>query len=80
MLTLQITFTFQALCRITRLSVGIFQNILDSAGVEGLLETFSSGISRIQQAVITMFGALLAAGNSVPRFLQDKVSVHLTKC
>lgn len=69
--SLQIT-ALLALCRITRLSIGVFQNILDSAGISGLLETFSSGITRIQQAVITMFGALLASGHSIPRFLQEK--------
>ncbi|CAI9736110.1 serine/threonine-protein kinase ULK4-like isoform X4 [Octopus vulgaris] len=70
--SLQITVIL-ALCRITRLSVSVFQNVLDSVGVASVLDTFSSGITRIHQAVITMFGALLSAGYCVPRLLQDKV-------
>ncbi|GAB1605793.1 hypothetical protein Ahia01_000861600, partial [Argonauta hians] len=69
--SLQITVLL-ALCRITRLSVNVFQNVVDSVGVATLVHSCTAGIARIQQAVITMFGALLTEGLSVPRLLQDK--------
>ncbi|CAH1788788.1 unnamed protein product [Owenia fusiformis] len=61
-----------ALCRISRCSVNIFQSIIDKVGLPKILDTLSIGVSKIQQALVTMFGLLLSTGSHVSRLWQDK--------
>ncbi|ESO86237.1 hypothetical protein LOTGIDRAFT_220770 [Lottia gigantea] len=61
-----------ALCRIIWQSPGLFQNVIDTAGLTTILSSLTLGISRVQQAVITMFGALIGTGLHINRLLQDK--------
>lgn len=67
------TFKFQALCRITKQNPNVFQSVIDTVGVTTILSTLSFGITRIQQAIVTMFGVLIASGSFINRLVQDKV-------
>ncbi|CAB1334733.1 unnamed protein product, partial [Coregonus sp. 'balchen'] len=49
-----------ALCRITRLSASAFQSVIDKVGLPAILASLVSGISRVQQHILTMFAAMLA--------------------
>ncbi|XP_029601087.1 serine/threonine-protein kinase ULK4 [Salmo trutta] len=51
-----------ALCRITRLSASAFQSVIDKVGLPAILASLVSGISRVQQHILTMFSAMLASG------------------
>ncbi|XP_041708018.1 serine/threonine-protein kinase ULK4 isoform X2 [Coregonus clupeaformis] len=51
-----------ALCRITRLSASAFQSVIDKVGLPAILASLVSGISRVQQHILTMFAAMLASG------------------
>lgn len=66
-------FVFQALCRITKQNPNVFQSVIDTVGVTTILSTLSFGITRIQQAIVTMFGVLIASGSFINRLVQDKV-------
>ncbi|XP_030856242.1 serine/threonine-protein kinase ULK4 [Strongylocentrotus purpuratus] len=69
-----------ALCRICRHSFGIFQSILDKVGLPKVLEGLAVNISRVQQALVTMFGHLLTEGSHVQRTTQDKeFCLHVMK-
>ncbi|XP_063952872.1 serine/threonine-protein kinase ULK4-like [Lytechinus pictus] len=69
-----------ALCRICRHSVSIFQSILDKVGLPKVLEGLAVNISRVQQALVTMFGHLLTEGSHVQRITQDKeFCLHVMK-
>jgi serine/threonine-protein kinase ULK4 len=63
----------QALCRITKLSVGIFQNVLDKVGLPKLLAAMVTPVTRIQQAMVTMFLMLINSDVRLTRLIQDKV-------
>lgn len=64
---------FQALCRITHHNSTVFQSVIDTVGMTTILSALSFGITRIQQSIVTMFGALIASGQSLNRVVQDKV-------
>ncbi|KAK6166744.1 hypothetical protein SNE40_023371 [Patella caerulea] len=61
-----------ALCRIMWHNPQVFQSVIDTVGLTTVLTSLTLGISRVQQAVITMFGALIGSGVHINRFLQDK--------
>lgn len=63
----------QALCRITHHNSTVFQSVIDTVGMTTILSALSFGITRIQQSIVTMFGALIASGQSLNRVVQDKV-------
>ncbi|XP_070570281.1 serine/threonine-protein kinase ULK4-like isoform X2 [Ptychodera flava] len=65
-----------ALSRITRHSASIFQSVIDKVGLPSSLEALGVSISRVQQAVVTMFAALLSEGTHLQKFLQDKELVQ----
>lgn len=69
--SLRIT-AISALCRITKHSPSVFQSVIDTVGVTTILSTLSFGITRIQQAIVTMFGMLIASGTFINRLVQDK--------
>lgn len=64
---------FQALCRITHHNPQVFQSVIDTVGMTTILSALSFGITRIQQSIVTMFGALIASGQHLNRMVQDKV-------
>ncbi|XP_072535713.1 serine/threonine-protein kinase ULK4 isoform X1 [Salminus brasiliensis] len=61
-----------ALCRITRHSAGAFQSVIDKVGLPSILSCLVSGISRVQQHMLTMFAAMLASGAHLHRLVQDR--------
>ncbi|KAL6488640.1 hypothetical protein MHYP_G00023810 [Metynnis hypsauchen] len=61
-----------ALCRITRHSAGAFQSVIDKVGLPSILSCLVSGISRVQQHMLTMFAAMLASGAHLNRLVQDR--------
>ena len=65
----------QALHRITRHNPQVFQSVIDTVGLSTLLSALSFGITRIQQSIVTMFGALIVSGVSLNRLTQDKVVI-----
>ncbi|VDI57338.1 serine/threonine-protein kinase ULK4 [Mytilus galloprovincialis] len=69
--SLRIT-AISALCRITKQNPKLFQSVIDTVGVTTILSTLSFGITRIQQAIVTMFGVLIASGSFINRLVQDK--------
>ena len=64
---------FQALARMTRHSISVFQTAIEKVSLPKMLSTMSMPISRIQQAVITMFAALITSEVRLNRVIQDKV-------
>lgn len=69
--SLRIT-AISALCRITKHNPAVFQSVIDTVGVTTILSTLSFGITRIQQAIVTMFGVLVSSGTFISRLVQDK--------
>ncbi|KAI5618130.1 serine/threonine-protein kinase ULK4 [Silurus asotus] len=61
-----------ALCRITRQSTSAFQSVIDKVGLPSILGSLASGISRVQQHLLTMFAAMLASGAHLQRLIQDR--------
>ncbi|XP_015212512.2 serine/threonine-protein kinase ULK4 isoform X1 [Lepisosteus oculatus] len=61
-----------ALCRITRHSASAFQSVIDKVGLPAVLSTLVSGISRVQQYMLTMFTAMLSSGVHLQRLVQEK--------
>ncbi|KAK3572051.1 hypothetical protein QTP86_022280 [Hemibagrus guttatus] len=61
-----------ALCRITRHSTAAFQSVIDKVGLPSILSCLVSGISRVQQHMLTMFAAMLASGVHLHRLTQDR--------
>ncbi|KAB5586804.1 hypothetical protein PHYPO_G00005730 [Pangasianodon hypophthalmus] len=61
-----------ALCRITRHSAAAFQSVIDKVGLPSILSCLVSGISRVQQHMLTMFAAMLASGAHLHRLIQDR--------
>jgi len=65
---------FQALCRITKHNVGVFENVIEKVGLPNLLNTISStSSSRIQQAYVTMLCEAVSRGQHRLKYLQHKV-------
>ncbi|KAI7806316.1 putative serine/threonine-protein kinase ULK4 [Triplophysa rosa] len=65
-----------ALCKITRHFAGAFQSVIDQVGLPSILSCLVSGISRVQQHMLTMFAAMLASGAHSHRLVQDRVCTH----
>uniref|UniRef100_A0A673HIV0 Protein kinase domain-containing protein n=1 Tax=Sinocyclocheilus rhinocerous TaxID=307959 RepID=A0A673HIV0_9TELE len=61
-----------ALCKITRQSAGAFQSVIDKVGLPSILSCLVSGISRVQQHMLTMFAAMLASGAHSHRLVHDR--------
>ncbi|XP_057195448.1 serine/threonine-protein kinase ULK4 isoform X2 [Triplophysa rosa] len=61
-----------ALCKITRHFAGAFQSVIDQVGLPSILSCLVSGISRVQQHMLTMFAAMLASGAHSHRLVQDR--------
>ncbi|XP_071943031.1 serine/threonine-protein kinase ULK4-like [Antedon mediterranea] len=61
-----------ALCRLTRHSVSIFQAVIDKVGLPVILDAFNVTINKVQQAMATMFIALLVDGVHLQRIIHDK--------
>ncbi|XP_041374855.1 serine/threonine-protein kinase ULK4-like isoform X2 [Gigantopelta aegis] len=61
-----------ALCRLTWHNAQVFQSVIDTVGLSAVLAALMLGISRVQQSIVTMFGALLASGSHLTRLIQDK--------
>ncbi|XP_016112760.1 serine/threonine-protein kinase ULK4, partial [Sinocyclocheilus grahami] len=59
-----------ALCKITRQSASAFQSVIDKVGLPSILSCLVSGISRVQQHMLTMFAAMLASGAHSHRLVQ----------
>ncbi|XP_074642606.1 serine/threonine-protein kinase ULK4-like [Tubulanus polymorphus] len=68
--------SISALCRISKQSPAVFQSVIDKIGISNVLNAMSAGISRVQQAIITMIGGLIASGAHLQRLMQDKEFVH----
>ena len=63
----------QALARLTKHSVSVFQGVIEKVGLPKMLSTMALPITRLQQAVITMFGCLITSDARLTRLIQDKV-------
>uniref|UniRef100_A0A4W3HAP7 Serine/threonine-protein kinase ULK4-like n=1 Tax=Callorhinchus milii TaxID=7868 RepID=A0A4W3HAP7_CALMI len=61
-----------ALCRITRHSASAFQSVIDKVGLTAVLNSLVTGISRVQQYMLTMFIAMLSSGVHLQRLVQEK--------
>ena len=57
----------------TRQSVAIFQSVIDKVGLPNILEALAVNITKVQQALVTMFAALLTEGSHLQRLIHDKV-------
>lgn len=51
----------------------VFQSVIEVVGLSVVCQALTQGITRVQQAVVTMFGALVASSASISRLTQDKV-------
>ncbi|XP_028392531.1 serine/threonine-protein kinase ULK4-like [Dendronephthya gigantea] len=65
-----------ALCRLTGHSVALFQHVIDNAGLPTVLNNLVSGVTKVQQAIITMLAALVSKGAHTKRLIISKEFVH----
>ena len=63
----------QALCRISKHSIAVFQSVVEKVGLPKMLDTMVLPINRIQQAVVTMFASLITSDTRLTRVIHDKV-------
>ncbi|CAG5124212.1 unnamed protein product [Candidula unifasciata] len=61
-----------ALCRLTWHSPAMFQNLLDVGGLNSVMQALTAGVSRVQQAIITMLGAFMVTVGHTSRLFQEK--------
>ena len=61
-----------ALCRLTGHSVALFQHVIDNAGLRTVLNCLVSGVTKVQQAIITMLAALVSKGAHTKRLIEEK--------
>ena len=61
-----------ALCRLTRHTVGLFQHVIENVGLHAVLNCLVSGVTKVQQAIITMLAALVSRGVHMRRLVEDK--------
>ncbi|BFZ15632.1 hypothetical protein BsWGS_18671 [Bradybaena similaris] len=61
-----------ALCRLTWHSPAMFQNLLDVGGLNSVMQALTAGVSRVQQAIITMLGVFLVTVSNTSRLFQEK--------
>lgn len=57
----------------TRHNISVFQTAIEKVSLPSMLATMSLPITRVQQALITMFGALITSDVRLNRVIQDKV-------
>ncbi|XP_055457528.1 serine/threonine-protein kinase ULK4 [Psammomys obesus] len=69
--SLRIT-AISALCRITRQSPAIFQNVIEKVGLNAVIGSLASSICRVQQYMLTLFTAMLSCGIHLQRLIQEK--------
>ncbi|XP_025099125.1 serine/threonine-protein kinase ULK4-like isoform X3 [Pomacea canaliculata] len=69
--SLRIT-ALSALCHVTWQNPLVFQSVIEVVGLSVVCQALTQGITRVQQAVVTMFGALVASSASISRLTQDK--------
>jgi serine/threonine-protein kinase ULK4 len=65
-----------ALCRLTGHSVALFQYVIDNAGLRTVLNCLVSGVTKVQQAIITMLAALVSKGAHTKRLIEEKEFIH----
>ena len=65
-----------ALCRLTGHSVALFQHVIDNAGLRTVLNCLVSGVTKVQQAIITMLAALVSKGAHTKRLIEEKEFIH----
>ena len=65
-----------ALCRLTGHSVALFQHVIDNAGLRTVLNCLVSGVTKVQQAIITMLAALVSKGAHMKRLIEEKEFIH----
>ena len=65
-----------ALCRLTCHSVALFQHVIDNAGLRTVLNCLVSGVTKVQQAIITMLAALVSKGAHMKRLIEEKEFIH----
>lgn len=61
-----------ALCRLTCQSVNVFQYVVEKAGFKKVVDAFSSSVTQVQQAMLTMFALLLSTKPQARRAIQEK--------
>ena len=64
------------MARLTKHNVSVFQSVIEKVGLPKILNTMQLQVTRIQQAIITMFACLITSDSSsarITRLLQDKV-------
>ncbi|XP_060241026.1 serine/threonine-protein kinase ULK4 isoform X3 [Meriones unguiculatus] len=69
--SLRIT-AISALCRITRQSPAIFQNVIEKVGLNAVISALASSICKVQQYMLTLFTAMLSCGIHLQRLIQEK--------
>ena len=69
----------QALCRISRQTPGVFQNVVDKVGAPKIRAALAQPVTRVQQAIITMILGLVTSDVRHTHFLLDKVTVMSLK-
>ena len=65
-----------ALCRLTGHSVALFQHVIDNAGLRTVLNCLVSGVTKVQQAIITMLAALVSKGTHMKRLIEEREFIH----
>jgi len=65
----------QALCRISRQTPGVFQNVLEKVGAPKIRAALAQPVTRVQQSIITMILGLVTSDVHHRHFLLDKVIV-----
>ncbi|XP_013396898.1 serine/threonine-protein kinase ULK4 [Lingula anatina] len=69
--TLRIT-AISALCRLAKHSVSVFQCVIEKVGLPSVLDTLGASVSRVQQAMVTLFACLISSASHLQRLMQDK--------
>ncbi|XP_040595562.1 LOW QUALITY PROTEIN: serine/threonine-protein kinase ULK4 [Mesocricetus auratus] len=69
--SLRIT-AISALCRITRQSPAVFQNVIEKVGLNAVISSLASSICKVQQYMLTLFAAMLSCGIHLQRLIQEK--------
>lgn len=61
-----------ALCRLTCQAPAVFQHVIEKAGFKAVLASLSSGVTKVQQAAVTMFGTVLSTRPQARRLVQER--------
>ena len=61
-----------ALCRLTCQSPATFQHVIEKAGFKAVLTALSSGVTKVQQAAVTMFITVLSTRPQARRLIQER--------